>query len=81
MNSINMKNSVPIEAIEIGPPVPYSERRKACSCDCYQAELLVKLCPLLETIKTDDAKLKELINEALRFKNCRIYEEGCGSPF
>jgi hypothetical protein len=77
----NMKDKVPMEAIIISPPVPYSERRKACSCDCYQAELLVKLCPLLETIKTDDPAAKALIEEALKYKNCRIYPEGCGSPF
>ncbi len=76
-----MKTKIPPESLIISPPVPYSDRRKMCSCDCYQAELLVKLCPILSTIKTDDPATKELLEEALKYKNCRLYEEGCGSPW
>ena len=82
----DMKNEVPPETMKVEPypsfpTTSYSERRKMCQCDCYQAELLVKLCPLLETIKTDDPKWKDLLGEALRYKDCKIYPDGCGSPF
>lgn len=63
-----MTNEMPTQPIEILPMVPYAERRKACRCDCYQAELLEKLCPFLETVKTEDEELQTIISEVLRYK-------------
>jgi hypothetical protein len=63
-----MKDLVPPESIEILTLPTYDERRKVCQCDCYQAELLEKLCPFLETVKTEDVELQNIISEALRYK-------------
>lgn len=78
----------PIEAIDVGPLVSYSERKKACKCDCYESELLGHALPfleiLLEASKEKEAskymELKTLI-ETIKPFQFKKYPDGCGSPF